>query len=211
MVTEMLRELLFTLVTVVLLTPGCIELQNSESEEISETKPLPFELAFKSETLNRAEDEGIQFDLKDELENGPVMLLWIGAGCTGCHDWTDMIREKVDTGVFNDSNITIISVHRWAEFESKDELMNVFGTVNESTHYTPWKIVIPTEETQAYDLMSGENTGATVYSAYGDPGTPTLQIIAENGVLAWQSKTYWANETVFNDGFSFFQQQVVEA
>ena len=211
MVTEMLRELLFTLVTVVLLTPGCIELQNNESENTSETEPLPFELAFKSETLNRAEDEGIQFDLKDELENGPVMLLWVGAGCTGCHDWTDMIREKVDSGVFNDSNITIISVHRWAELESKDEMMNVFGTANESSHYTPWKIVIPTEETQAYDLETGEKTGTSIYSAYGNPGTPTLQLIAENGVMAWQSKTYWANETVFNDGFSFFQQQVVEA
>lgn len=207
----MLRELLLTLVTVVLLTPGCIEIQNNESENTSETKPLPFELAFKSETLNRAEDEGIQFDLKDELENGPVMLLWVGAGCTGCHDWTDMIREKVDSGVFNDSNITVISVHRWAEFESKDEMMNVFGTVNESTHYTPWKIVIPTEETQAYDLETGESTGTSIYSAYGNPGTPTLQLIAENGVMAWQSKTYWANETVFNDGFAFFEQQVVEA
>ena len=211
MVTEMLRELLLTLVTVVLLTPGCIDIQNNESENTSETKPLPFELAFKSETLNRAEDEGIQFDLKDELENGPVMLLWVGAGCTGCHDWTDMIREKVDSGVFNNSNITVISVHRWAEFESKDEMMNVFGTVNESTHYTPWKIVIPTEETQAYDLETGESTGTSIYSAYGNPGTPTLQLIAENGVMAWQSKTYWANETVFNDGFAFFEQQVVEA
>ena len=211
MVTEMLRELLLTLVTVVLLTPGCIESQINESENTSETKPLPFELAFKSETLNRAEDEGIQFDLKDELENGPVMLLWVGAGCTGCHDWTDMIREKVDSGVFNDSNITVISVHRWSEFESKDEMMNVFGTVNESTHYTPWKIVIPTEETQAYDLETGESTGTSIYSAYGNPGTPTLQLIAENGVMAWQSKTYWANETVFNDGFAFFEQQVVEA
>ena len=145
MVTEMLRELVFTLVTVVLLIPGCIELQNTESENSSETKPLPFELTFKSEALNKAEDEGIQFDLKDELENGPVMLLWIGAGCTGCHDWTDMIREKVDDGTFNDSNITVISVHRWAEFESKADLMDVFGTYNESSHYTPCKIVIPTE------------------------------------------------------------------
>jgi len=211
MVTEMLRELLLTLVTVVLLTPGCIESRNTESENTPEAKPLPFELTFKSETLNRAEDGAIQFDLKDELANGPVMLLWIGAGCSGCHDWTDMIREKVDSGMFNDSNITMISVHRWAEFESKDELNNVFGTANNSSHYTPWKIVIPTEETQAYDLVTGESTGATVYSAYGNPGTPTLQLIAENGVMAWQSKTYWANETVFDDGFSFFQQQVVEA
>ncbi len=207
----MLRELLLMLVTFVLLTPGCIELENDDVGIDSATEPLPFELAFKSDTLGRAEDGATTLDLKDELANGPVMLIWIGAGCTGCHDWTDMIREKMDNGTFNDSNMSIISVHRWSEFESKEEVMNVFGNENDSAHYTPWKIVIPTTETQAYDFVTGEDTGTSVYSAYGNPGTPTLQVIAENGVLAWQSKTYWANETVFEDGLSFFQQQVIEA
>ena len=206
----MLRELLLMLVTIILLTPGCIELGNDDDENDSATEPLPFELAFKSETLGRAEDGTTVLDLKDELANGPVMLIWIGAGCTGCHDWTDMIREKVDNGTLNESNMSIISVHRWSEFESKEEVMNVFGNLNDSAHYTPWKIMIPTAETQAYDFVTGEDTGASVYSAYGNPGTPTLQVIAENGVLAWQSKTYWANETVFEDGLSFFQQQVIE-
>jgi len=207
----MLRELLLMLVTFVLLTPGCIELENDDVGIDSATEPLPFELAFKSDTLGRVEDGATTLDLKDELANGPVMLIWIGAGCTGCHDWTDMIREKMDNGTFNDSNMSIISVHRWSEFESKEEVMNVFGNLNDSAHYTPWKIVIPTTETQAYDFVTGEDTGTSVYSAYGNPGTPTLQVIAENGVLAWQSKTYWANETVFEDGLSFFQQQVIEA
>lgn len=206
----MLRELLLMLVTIILLTPGCIELGNDDDGNDSATEPLPFELAFKSETLGRAEDGTTVLDLKDELANGPVMLIWIGAGCTGCHDWTDMIREKVDNGTLNESNMSIISVHRWSEFESKEEVMNVFGNLNDSAHYTPWKIMIPTAETQAYDFVTGEDTGASVYSAYGNPGTPTLQVIAENGVLAWQSKTYWANETVFEDGLSFFQQQVIE-
>ena len=207
----MLRELLLMLVTFVLLTPGCIELENDDVGIDSATEPLPFELAFKSDTLGRVEDGATTLDLNDELANGPVMLIWIGAGCTGCHDWTDMIREKMDNGTFNDSNMSIISVHRWSEFESKEEVMNVFGNENDSAHYTPWKIVIPTTETQAYDFVTGEDTGTSVYSAYGNPGTPTLQVIAENGVLAWQSKTYWANETVFEDGLSFFQQQVIEA
>ena len=207
----MLRELLLMLVTFVLLTPGCIELENDDAEIDSATEPLLFELAFKSDTLGRAEDGATTLDLKDELANGPVMLIWIGAGCTGCHDWTDMIREKMDNGTFNDSNMSIISVHRWSEFESKEEVMNVFGNENDSAHYTPWKIVIPTADTQAYDFVTGEDTGTSIYSAYGNPGTPTLQVIAENGVLAWQSKTYWANETVFEDGLSFFQQQVIEA
>jgi len=207
----MLRELLLMLVTFVLLTPGCIELENDDVGIDSATEPLPFELAFKSDTLGRVEDGATTLDLKDELANGPVMLIWIGAGCTGCHDWTDMIREKMDNGTFNDSNMSIISVHRWSEFESKEEVMNVFGNENDSAHYTPWKIVIPTADTQAYDFVTGEDTGTSIYSAYGNPGTPTLQVIAENGVLAWQSKTYWANETVFEDGLSFFQQQVIEA
>ena len=210
LVTGMLRELIFALVTVILLTPGCIELQGAELDNSTEAKILPFELTFESATLGRTEDGGTLFNLKEELGNGPVMLLWIGAGCKGCHDWTDMIREKMDTGVYNDSNMTIVSVHRWAEIESEDEVMDVFGTNNESAHYTPWKIVIPTSETQAYDFETGESTGTSIYSAYGNPGTPTLQVIAENGVLAWQSKTYWANETVFDDGFSFFQRQVIE-
>jgi len=206
----MLRKLVLGLVTVLLLTPGCIQFQNDDSENASVTNPLPFELTFESETLGRAEDGIAMFDLKDELENGPVMLLWIGAGCTGCHDWTDMIREKVDNGLLNDSNVSLVSVHRWAEFESKEEVLDVFGNANDSAHYTPWKIVIPNAETQVYDFVTGENTESSIYGAYGNPGTPTLQIIAQNGVLAWESKTYWANETVFEDGFSFFQQQVIE-
>ena len=106
--------------------------------------------------------------------------------------------------------MTIVSVHRWGEFETKDDIENVFGTANQSEHYTPWTIVTPSELTLAADFNTEKSTGASIYSAYGNPGTPTLQVIAPNGVLAWQSKTYWANETVFDDGFSFFERQVNE-
>lgn len=208
---EMLRKLVFAVMTAILLTPGCIEMQTSNLESEGEDKPIPFELTFQSNTLDRSEDGGSEFDLKNELGNGPVMLLWIGSGCSGCHDWTDMIREKMESGELSDSNVTIVSVHRWGEFESQEDVMEVFGTSADSAHYTPWKIVLPTPETEAYDFDTGENTGSSIYSAYGNPGTPTLQVIAENGVLAWQSKTYWANETVFEEGLSFLQQQGIEA
>ena len=125
-------------------------------------------------------------------------------------------REEDGTPEFDlkeqleESNMTIVSVHRWGEFESKSDVEKVFGIENESEHYTPWTIVTPSELTQAEDFNTEQSTGASIYSAYGNPGTPTLQVIAPNGVLAWQSKTYWANETVFEDGFSFFERQVNE-
>jgi hypothetical protein len=43
-----------------------------------------------------------------------------------------------------------------------------------------------------------------VYEAYGNPGTPTLQVIDQAGALVWQSKTYWANETLLGEAISFF-------
>ena len=207
----MLRKILFALLTAVMLTPGCMEMEASNLDSEDEDKPIPFELTFESSTLDRSEDGGDVFDLEEELENGPVMLLWIGSGCSGCHDWTDMIREKMENGELSDSNVTIVSVHRWGEFESQEDVMDVFGTMSESSHYTPWTIVLPTPETEVYEFGTGENTGASIYSAYGNPGTPTLQVIAENGVIAWQSKTYWADEHVFDEGFSFLEQQAVYA
>ena len=206
----MLREVLMACLTTMMFLSGCIQPDTMMDGETSETNQLPFELTFSAETLDRTEDATSEFSLKEQLEDGPVMLLWIGAGCTGCHDWTDMIREKMDEGVFENSNMTVVSVHRWGEFETKADVQTVFGTFNESDHYTPWTVVMPTPTTEAADFETEIDTGTSLYSAYGNPGTPTLQVIAPNGVLAWQSKTYWANETVFEDGFSFFERQVVE-
>ena len=206
----MLRETLLACFTILMFLAGCVQPDSMIENESPNSNQIPFELTFSADTLDREEDGTPEFDLKEQLEDGPVMLLWIGAGCTGCHDWTDMIREKMDEGVFEESNMTIVSVHRWGEFESKDDIQRVFGLENQSEHYTPWTIVTPSELTQAEDFNTEQSTGASIYSAYGNPGTPTLQVIAPNGVLAWQSKTYWANETVFDDGFSFFERQVNE-
>ena len=60
----MLRELIFALVTVILLTPGCIEFQGAELDNSTEAKVLPFELTFESATLGRTEDGGTLFNLK---------------------------------------------------------------------------------------------------------------------------------------------------
>ena len=204
----MLRNSILVLSVILMFLSGCVQPESMTDNQVDEANKIPFELTFSADTLDRNEDTEQKFDLKDELADGPVMLLWIGAGCTGCHDWTDMIRQKMLDGELDESNYTIVSVHRWGEFESESELRDVFGNENESDHYTPWTIVTPSQSTQAYDFNSEKSTGTSIYSAYGNPGTPTLQVIAPNGVLAWQSKTYWANETVFDDGINFFQRQV---
>ena len=49
--------------------------------------------------------------------DGPVLMLWVAAGCSGCHDWTAMLKEELENG--NISNTTnIVSVHRYPSFES---------------------------------------------------------------------------------------------
>jgi len=138
----MLRNSTFLAVSVILMfLSGCVQSDSLVDNGDEDPEQIPFELTFSADTLDRAEDTDKRFDLKDELSNGPVMLLWIGAGCTGCHDWTDMIRQKMLNGELDGSNYTIVSVHRWGEFESTDELHEVFGNAEQSDHYTPWKIV----------------------------------------------------------------------
>lgn len=203
----MLRELLATACVLVLLIPGCIESDMMGDSSEPSTSEIPFEITFKAQTLDRTEDQGAEFSLKQELSDGPVMMLWIGAGCSGCHDWTDMIREKMELDELNQTNITFVSVHRWAEFETRESVEEAFGSNSTSSHYTPWKVVIPSTDDMALDFATEQSTGHSLYSAYGNPGTPTLQLIAENGVVAWQSKTYWANETVLDDGLDFFNSQ----
>ncbi len=197
----MRHELLALICICLSLCTGCIEPQTMVDE--GATSP-PIHMTFEASTLDRTEDGGAIFNLKEALNDGPVLLLWIGAGCSGCHDWTELIRESIDEGQFNDSNISVVSVHRWAQFETTEEVMDTFAVASNQTHYTPWTVVTPSLETATYEFNSGQNTGFPLYEAYGNPGTPTLQLIDQDGALAWQSKTYWANETVLEEAISFF-------
>ncbi|DAC32138.1 MAG TPA: hypothetical protein HA356_03930 [Candidatus Poseidoniaceae archaeon] len=184
------------------LCTGCIEPQSIDDGEL--TAP-PLHMTFEAQTLDRTEDGGATFDLKETLNDGPVLMLWIGAGCSGCHDWTQLIRTSMDEGQFNGSNISVVSVHRWAQFETTQDVSDTFSVASNKTHYTPWTVVVPQLDTPTFDFNSGQKTAYPLYEAYGNPGTPTLQLIDQDGALAWQSKTYWANETVLEEALSFFE------
>tara|TARA_A100001234_G_C12563436_1_gene358445 strand:+ start:196 stop:798 length:603 start_codon:yes stop_codon:yes gene_type:complete len=192
----MLHRLSVSLIILIFLIPGCIETQSVIGDEREE---IPLRLTFKAETLDRAEDQGPTFDLKEELKDGPVLMLWVGSSCFGCHDWTNMIRESLENGTLNESTLSIVSVHRWSNLEGAEEVMNAFGEDTNDSSYTPWKIVMADEQTPALEYFSGDDTGFNVYEAYGNPSTPTLQLIGDNGIKMWQSKNYWANSTILQE------------
>ena len=195
-VKGMLHRLFVSLIILIFLIPGCIETQSVIGDEREE---IPLRLAFNAETLDRAEDQGPTFDLKEELKDGPVLMLWVGSSCFGCHDWTNLIRESLENGTLNESTLSIVSVHRWSNLEGAEEVMNAFGEDTNDSSYTPWKIVMANEQTPALEYFSGDDTGFNIYEAYGNPSTPTLQLIGDNGIKMWQSKNYWANSTILQE------------
>ena len=196
LVRAMLYRFSIICIALIILLPGCIESQSVIGDKVEE---IPLRLSFKADTLDRPEDGGASFDLKEELENGPVLMLWIGSGCSGCHDWTNLIRQGLDNGSLNNSTLSIISVHRWSGIEGSEEVMGAFGTNSNDTSYTPWKIVMGKENTPALDFSSEQDTGYGLYEAYGNPSTPTLQLIGDNGIKMWQSKNYLANYTILDE------------
>ncbi len=195
-VKGMLHRLSVTFIILILLIPGCIETQSVIEDKQEE---IPLRLTFKAETLDRAEDQGLMFDLKEELKDGPVLILWVGSSCFGCHEWTNMIRESLENGSLNESTLSIVSVHGWSGIEGSEEVMNAFGLDNNESSYTPWKIVMGKKNTPALDYFSERDTGYGLYEAYGNPSTPTLQLIGDNGIKMWQSKNYWANSTILDE------------
>jgi hypothetical protein len=160
---------------------------------------VPLQLSFTADTLGRSEDGGSLFDLKEELDSKPVLMLWIAAGCSGCHDWTDMLRESINNGSINTSSVSIISMHRWSEVESPAAVMKAFGNDDNDSNYTPWPIILPDESSRLTDFETGETTRFSIVEGFGNPVTPTVQLIGQDGIKMWQSKSYWANYTMVQE------------
>ena len=167
---------------------------------------VPLQLSFTADTLERPEDGGLVFDLKEELASKPVLMLWIAAGCSGCHDWTNMLRESIDNGSINTSSVSVISIHRWSEFESPAAVMNAFGNDDNDSYYTPWPIILPNESSRLTDFETGENTQFSVIEGFGNPVTPTVQLIGQDGIKMWQSKSYWANFTMVQEAMDVVEK-----
>ena len=194
LVKDMQPKLTPILVTIVMLLSGCtMPVDDAQSEDI------PLQLSFVAKTLERAEDGGAEYNLKGNLAEKPVLILWIAAGCSGCHDWTQLIRESTENGSLNTTSVNILSIHRWAEIESAAQIMEVFGVEDNNSNYTPWPIILPSESDMIIDFATGLTTDFTIYEGFNNPGTPTLQLIGQDGIKMWQSKSYWANFSMLQE------------
>ena len=187
-------KILTILLCVTIVVCGC----TAPIEQSIQTE-IPLQLSFTADTLERQEDGGSVFDLKEALVSKPVLMLWIAAGCSGCHDWTDMLRESINNGSINTSSVSVISMHRWSEVESPAAVMKAFGNDDNDSNYTPWPIILPNESSRLTDFETGENTQFSVVEGFGNPVTPTVQLIGQDGIKMWQSKSYWANFTMVQE------------
>ena len=187
-------KILTILLCVTIVACGC----TAPIEQSIQTE-VPLQLSFTADTLERQEDGGSVFDLKEALVSKPVLMLWIAAGCSGCHDWTDMLRESINNGSINTSSVSVISMHRWSEVESPAAVMKAFGNDDNDSNYTPWPIILPNESSRLTDFETGENTQFSVVEGFGNPVTPTVQLIGQDGIKMWQSKSYWANFTMVQE------------
>jgi hypothetical protein len=192
----------FTSMFVLLLfMAGCTAapMEETTSEEENALSPVPERLSFTAPTFDRGVDNGAQHDLRTSFD-GPVLMLWVAAGCSGCHDWTTMLNEELQAG--NISNTTnIVSVHRYPAFESINDVRERYTTNNSSTH-TPWPLLLPSESTNVINAETGRMTDVNLYRAFQNPVTPTLQVLDGEGRLVWTSKTYWANATVLEEALN---------
>ena len=126
-----------------------------------------------------------------------MLLIWVAAGCMGCHSWTDIISDEVNNG--NISNTSLLSIHRYPSFESVSYVEEVYGNHENATNPVSWPLVLPPEDTSVIDLESRSESTVSFYDSFGYPSTPTLQIMDTFGKIIWTSKTYWPTTEVLEE------------
>ena len=158
----------------------------SAPERMSFTAPLMF-----------SDSNNTELTLDEYISYNPVVLIWVAAGCMGCHSWTDIIAEEVNNG--NISNSSLLSIHRYPSFESNSYVEEVYGNHENATNPVSWPLVLPPEDTKIIDLDSGLESQLSFYDSFGYPSTPTLQIMDNLGKIIWTSKTYWPTVEILDE------------
>ncbi|MDA7556105.1 hypothetical protein N8809_05645 [Euryarchaeota archaeon] len=158
----------------------------SAPERMSFTAPLMF-----------SDSNNTELTLDEYISDNPVLLIWVAAGCMGCHSWTDIIAEEVNNG--NISNSSLLSIHRYPSFESNSYVEEVYGNHENATNPVSWPLVLPPEDTKIIDLDSGLESQLSFYDSFGYPSTPTLQIMDNLGKIIWTSKTYWPTVEILDE------------
>ena len=173
---------------------GCV----SQEQEIvvDDSISAPERMSFTAPLMTN--DSNITHLILDEyISDNPVLLIWVAAGCMGCHSWTDTIADEVNNG--NISNSSLLSIHRYPSFESYSYVEEVYGNHENATNPVSWPLVLPSEDTKVIDLDSGLESQLSFYDSFGYPSTPTLQIMDNLGKIIWTSKTYWPTVEILDE------------
>ena len=173
---------------------GCV----SEEQEIivDDSISAPERMSFTA-PLMFSDSNNTELTLDEYISDNPVLLIWVAAGCMGCHSWTDVLAEEVNNG--NISNSSLLSIHRYPSFESNSYVEEVYGNHENATNPVSWPLVLPPEDTKIIDLDSGLESQLSFYDSFGYPSTPTLQIMDNLGKIIWTSKTYWPTVEILDE------------
>jgi len=178
---------------------GCVApepMLGEMSEPSTPSDETPVRMTIVAPTAGRNVDEAPTLDVVASAEGNATLLVWVAAGCSGCHDWTEMIATAREEGNYTD--LRVVSVHRYPSFEDADEVIDRYGTANKSTEATR-PLLLPSDGDTVVDADTGEATSVDLVDAFQGPVTPTLQVLDGEGHLVWTSKTYWSNASVLED------------
>ena len=188
-------------VALILLLPGCttpVEVEEPVSE--NEFQP-PERLNLVADTAGTEIDRGETMDVLGDADGQNTMILWVSTGCSGCHDWTEMISDEMRSG--NISNDTrIITIHRYPSFESREEMINTYAS-NESSTNSLWPVLLTYDGQPAIDVEKGKETDYDFAKAFETPATPSFTILDGTGKTIWKNKEYWADSTVLEEALSY--------
>ena len=181
--------------------PGCTTPPQVEETEQEDELQIPERLNIVADTAGRDIDRIERMDVLMDADGENTLILWVSTGCSGCHDWTEMIANEMRNG--NISNETrIITIHRYPSFESRQEVIDVYATNNSSTE-SLWPVLLPVKDQPAIDVDKNQETEYDYSTAFETPATPSFTILDGEGNTIWKNKEYWADSSVLSEALGY--------
>lgn len=186
-----------------LMIPGCTQPVVVEELATEDEFTPPERLNLVADTAGRDIDRGNTMDILADASGQNTLIFWVYTGCSGCHDWTEMIAEEMRSG--NISNDTrIISVHRYPSIDSIDDVIETYATENSSTE-SLWPVLLTYDGQPAIDVDKGKETEYDFAKAFETPATPSFTILDGNGKTIWKNKEYWADKSVLSEALEYLE------
>ena len=200
------RVTYIVLVSLLLVIPGCTAPATTEEVTVDESNEedgivVPERLNIIANTAGRDIDRGTSMDLLADANGESTLILWVSTGCSGCHDWTEMIANEMRSG--NISNDTrIVTIHRYPSFESREEVIETYASNNSSTD-SLWPVLVPDNRQPAIDVDRNQETDYDYTQAFESPSTPSFTILDGSGKTIWKNREYWSNHDVLEEALSY--------